>query len=739
MLQLKRKTHLLFLLFIGINSFNLYAQNTEHWETILKPGDICQYFIPTSEIGTNWTNLDFDDSNWISAKSGIGFGDDDDSTIIAEGISSIYIRYSFNVENLSEISSLIIDMDYDDGFVAYLNGREVARSNIENPISWNMELNAFHEAALYQGEKPDRFSLNSFLSKHLKTGENILSVEIHNHSSESSDLSSNVFLHAQVKGDNNLYSETSEWFWTPTDYTKLNLPIMLIHTNGQTIPEDTRIVADMGLIYNGEGILNSELDIWNEYSGKISIEKRGESSKEFRKRSFGIELQMEDGSNNNVSILGLPEENDFVLHGPYSDKTLIKNVLTFEIYRLTGRWAPRTRFIEVFLNGQYNGVYVLMEKIKRDKNRVVMDKINEKDITEEEISGGYLLRRDKKGHIAPEDYWTSLVGQPYHVTNWYEYYDPKIKDLTASQSNYIIDWMTGFDEVMAGDNFNDPNIGYRKYIKTRSFIDMMFINEISKGVDNYIYSTYFYKENDNDGGQLNAGPPWDYNVGYGNVNYGEDWDVAETYGWMYPQRLRNYWFERLMEDESYRNQVYCRWTDFRDNIYSTENIVGIIDSCVTVLGDAVDRNFEKFPLLGVYYWPAIYYPDTYEEEIDSLKNWLTDRLAWMDSEWYNMGNCSDFNTDVAELNNVSSIKVYPNPSDFSNLHFEMQLASKVNRLSINIFDVQGRLITQRIIENIAPGRNVYQFSDLNNLNPGIYIYKIYDNNSILSVGKLSKI
>jgi len=170
---------------------------------------------------------------------------------------------------------------------------------------------------------------------------------------------------------------------------------------------------------------------------------------------------------------------------------------------------------------------------------------------------------------------------------------------------------------------------------------MMFINEISKGIDNYLFSTYFYKENDNDGGQLVAGPPWDYNLGYGNVNYGQDWDAKETYGWCYPQGSRVYWYERLMEDEIYRDKVYCRWSQHRNDIFSDESIIAFIDSCVTVLGDAIDRNFTKYPTLGKYVWPAIEpYPQSYEEEVDNLKTWTLGRLAWMDEEWLNKGNCN---------------------------------------------------------------------------------------------------
>jgi len=715
-----------------------FSQTTNHWETIIKTGDNCKYYIPKSNIGTNWLKKDFNDNGWTNAKSGVGYGDNDDNTVISKGTNSVYIRYSFTIENKAQISSLILDIDYDDGFIAYLNGKEVARDNVSNPVSWNMKLSGLHEAALYKGERPERFSISNFKNELLVNGKNILAIEVHNESSTSSDLSSNIFLHVGITDGTKVYSSTPDWFWTPIDYTNFNLPLMIINTNGQEIPDEPRIVADMGLINNGEGNTNAKSDNWNEYSGKISIERRGESSKGFKKKSYSIELQKNDGSNNNVSILGLPAENDFVLYGPYSDKTLMKNVLSYELFRCTGRWAPRTRYIEIILNGEYNGVYVLTEKLKRDENRVDIDKLTKNDVSDVDISGGYILRRDKKTKLTFDDYWTSPVSQPYHEQMWYEYYDPKYKDLTEDQANYIKNWMEEFDEVMSGDEFKDPENGYKKYIRTKSFIDMMFLNEITKGIDNYLFSTYFFKENDADGGQLNAGPPWDYNISYGNVNYGKDWDAAETCGWCYPQGSRTYWFERLMEDEAYRNKVYCRWTTFRETIYTEENVESIIDSCVAVLGNAVDRNFNKYPILGEYFWPEIYWPDTYEEEVDNLKDWLFERLDWMDGEWYNMGDCTDLNTNSNEFAETPTVKVYPNPSDFSNLHFELHLNSPLNDLTINIYDLQGRLIEQKIKGNTNSGITVFQFSNLSYLNPGVYIYKIYYPKGIFKVGKLSK-
>ncbi|MCF8379601.1 MAG: CotH kinase family protein [Bacteroidales bacterium] len=642
---------LLLLIFFAVHSIS-FSQTIDHWETIIQVGDSCRYIVPDSEIGNGWNGLAFDDSGWYTGPSGCGYGDGDDNTELPDNTVSVYMRFEFTVHNQSDISQLLLDMDFDDGFVAYINGTEVARENVEDPITWNMELNNLHEALMKDGVNPERFKIIKPLAAILVTGQNVFAVEVHNEQASSSDLSANVFLHAGITRSDTLYGPLPDWFAPPVKFTEFNLPLMHIYTNGQEIPNEPRIVADMGLIYNGEDVLNLIDDPWNEYSGKISIETRGESSAVFAKKSFSIELQKADSSNNNVSILGLPKENDFVLYGPYSDKTMIKNVLTYELFRRAGRWAPRTRYIEVILNGEYEGVYVLTEKLKRDENRVDIDKLTSEDVSAIDISGGYILRRDKNDDLPLEEWWTSPIPQPYHSRMWYNYFDPDYSELTSDQANYIRNWMQSFDALMSGSGFNDPGKGYSGHIRVLSFIDMMFINEISKGIDNYLFSTYFYKENDADGGQLVAGPPWDYNLGYGNLDYGDSWGAKESYGWCYPQGSRVYWYERLMEDGAFRNKVYCRWAKHRESIYSDENIMAIINDCIATLGDAVDRNFAKFPTLGNYVWPGLEpYPETYEEEIYNLKSWLLARLQWMDSQWLGMGNCNTNQTEKISLSN----------------------------------------------------------------------------------------
>lgn len=519
-------------------------------------------------------------------------------------------------------------------------------------------------------------------------------------------------------------------------FSGVNLPLMIINTHGKTIERSPRVMVDMGLVYNGEGKLNKITDPMNEYLGKIGINRRGESSYNFEKRQYRIELQNLDGSINNASLLGLPRENDFILNGPYSDKTMMKNVLTYELFRRTGRWAPGTRFIEVVMDDEYRGVYVLTEKLKQDVHRVNIHELTHEDNSMPEISGGYILRRDKTARSDPNEWWESPVSQPYNKQMWYEYHDPNYEDLTQEQASWIKNYMKEFDEMMSGDDFMDPVNGYRAWIDVESFIDMLFINEITKGIDNYNFSNYFYKENDMEGGRLVAGPPWDYNIAYGNVNYGHDWFASETYGFCYTQGGRIYWYKRLMEDPEFRDNVYCRWTKFRKGIFNDENVLGIIDSCVNVLGDAVERNFSKYDILGQYVWPAKEpIPGTYLEEVWNLEDWLIEHLYWMDDQWY--GKCQN-TTEVGDDATGMHVKIYPNPSDFSNIYVELNTGTNLSDVLFELTDLNGKRIARQTVPFIVNGQFNVQLPDQSHLPAGLYLLKITSGEQPVVVRKLVK-
>ncbi|MEE9189992.1 MAG: CotH kinase family protein [Candidatus Neomarinimicrobiota bacterium] len=169
------------------------------------------------------------------------------------------------------------------------------------------------------------------------------------------------------------------------DFTSSNLPIIIIDTFGAEIPNEPKIPAHMGIIDRGDGEVNNITDDWS-IEVDIGIEIRGVTSSTYPKLQYGIETRDGEGNNLNISLFGFPEENDWILHAPYSDKSLMRNAFVYKTVRSTGRYASQSKYFELILNGSYEGVYVLFEKIKRDRNRV-----NLLSPSDSSASGGYLL------------------------------------------------------------------------------------------------------------------------------------------------------------------------------------------------------------------------------------------------------------------------------------------------------------------------------------------------------------
>lgn len=606
-----------------------------------------KYVIPNTQPQPTWNTVGFDDSGWLIGLGGIGYGDGDDNTVIPAS-NSIYLRREFLVTDVNEIESIIFNMDYDDAFVAYLNGVEIARENIGTPLDIPV-YNAFsfveHEAQLYQGGLPNSYTIDTSLVQ-LETGINVLAVQVHNATVTSSDLTALPFLHVGVNTSNVVYGPVQSWFVPPFLFTNTNLPIVKINTNGQTIIDDPRIVAQMGIINNASGV-NYLNDATTDYNGRISIEIRGSSSQSFPKKSYALETQDALGENNNVSLLGMPEENDWILYAPYSDKSLMRNVITFELGQRIGRYTPRTEYCELFINDVYQGVYVLMENIKIDKNRVDIATLLPEDTIGNELTGGYILKVDKTtggfqgGWVSP---FTSLAG--YNVT--IQYHKPEFPDLNDAQRTYIQNHITQFETALHGANFTDSLLGYAPYIDVRSFMDLYFINEITKNIDGYRLSTFFYKQKDSDGGKIVMGPWWDYNLTFGNADH---CDGANTAGWeseTFCGENNLFWFERLLEDDDYADLLKCTWVNYRENEWSDANILFFIDSTANYLEEAQQRNFQTYNILSSYVWPNSYVSGTYEAEIDSLKNWTIARLEWIDMNI--LGTCTYGCTDPEACN-----------------------------------------------------------------------------------------
>lgn len=409
------------------------------------------------------------------------------------------------------------------------------------------------------------------------------------------------------------------------------LPQVSVSSFGETIVDEPKIEATMSIIDNGEP----------DFSGKIGIEIRGSSSQMFPKKQYGLEIWDEANDGIDVSILGLPEEEDWILYAPYSDKSLIRNALIYDLSRDIGRYASRVIFVELYLNDQYDGVYVLMEKLKRNSNRIAIDKLNSEEISGEALTGGYILKIDKADRPDETLYTDATSIASAYPPNFSEtgsiyflYDTPKAEDLAPEQRAYISDYMHQFEDALAGENFADPATGYAQYIDVDSFIDFFLLTELSNNVDGYRLSTWLTKDLNQ---KLQMGPIWDFNLAFGNVDYcsGANTDVwAYEFNsrcpgdiWMVP-----FWWERLLQDPAFVARLQNRWQELRGGPFSNAAIMGKIDTYVERLTETgvAAKNFERWPVLGVYVWPNNYVGNSYEDEIQYLKDWIDSRLGWLD-------------------------------------------------------------------------------------------------------------
>ncbi|MEC7714497.1 MAG: CotH kinase family protein, partial [Actinomycetota bacterium] len=271
------------------------------------------------------------------------------------------------------------------------------------------------------------------------------------------------------------------------------------------------------------------------HQGRVGIHVRGNTSRDFDKKSYAFETWNEDDEDLDVALLGLPAEEDWVLQGPFSDKTLIRNHLIYQLSRDIGRYAARTRFVELEINGDYRGVYVLMEKIKRDEVRVALPE------------GAALLKRD------------GVEGGEQFIQT------------TACRDDLKVEWSDDIDEVVTRLDSIEAELlnGDFSSIDLDSFIDHMLLVEVGRNVDGYVLSTWItLSEND----VLGMGPVWDYNGALGNASYFEAW---ETEGWHYqnpefPGDNPNgfCWYEILLDSPEFLTLRRERWQMHREGAWS---------------------------------------------------------------------------------------------------------------------------------------------------------------------------
>ena len=408
-----------------------------------------------------------------------------------------------------------------------------------------------------------------------------------------------------------------------------HLPIILIHTfeSGPLDPYGTEHVpAALQVLEPTAGttriVGRAALD------ARIGIHVRGETSRNFPKKQYAMELRGDDDdADSDRPLLGLPGHSDWVLSDPVAyDRTLIRNALAFAISNRIGRYAPRTRFAEVFMvdddgdvrAGNFVGFFTLIEKIDRDPQRVNVSRLPESAAGSPAITGGFIVRIDKG---APD---FAAAGR------WLQFVYPDPEDMTLperkAQLDFIRTFIDGFGQAASAPNFTHPSTGqhYSQFIDVDAWIDHNIINALTKNVDGLRFSAYFHKER---GGRLAAGPVWDFDRSLGTpydprAAEPEEWKLTWSDATDY---FNEGWWRFLFRDPDFRSRYRARFKTLLDGEFSAANLDRIVERLASEVGDAADRNFRR--------WTQTPPRDNaHAAEIALLKDFLRRRAAWIKTQ-----------------------------------------------------------------------------------------------------------
>ena len=696
--------------------------------TLISTGSNVKFLVPSDDtLGMDWTLADFDDSGWNQGPTGIGFDQKSSPTygdLIATDIgplmqsnnASVYLRFPFDLDDLSTIHLLLLRMRFEDGFVAHVNGVEVARNNfddLETPL-WNSRARRSRLTSIALGV--EIFDLSNAVP-FLTTGRNVLAIQGLNNSAASSDffllpelasvavgtletdqrqffelptpgrpngrgfalvsrdpafsvpegtyvdqvtvevtspapdavlrytldgsnpdrespiyegpivLTNSTVVKARLFEEGQLPSRTAEqpYIIISADLSDFssNLPIVIVNTFGTPIGGVTFAPGHLTVIdveEDGRSRMNGPVH----FAGSAGFKVRGSSTANRPKQSYSVEIWDSEQEDRDVSILGFPAESDWILYGPYNfDPALMRNAFIYELSNQVGRWAARTRFVEVFLNrdqgpvegpvpsGDYWGVYVFMEKIKRGPDRVDVQALDPSDVDEPQVSGGYILKVDRAD---PGDRGLDAGGQ--NLKHVY----PKEEEIqnVSAQVNWLRSFMNRMQSSLSD---SDPETGYEQFIDVDSWIDHHLLNVLPMNVDMLRLSGYMHKRRS---GKLVMGPIWDFDRSMESTDSRDNnpraWNGTgdATRAFSFP------WWITLFADENFDQRYQARWRELRTNEFSTANLHAIIDRMAEELNEAQERDFGKWRQGKRGGWQG---------EIQLLKDWLQTRAEWIDGQF----------------------------------------------------------------------------------------------------------
>ncbi len=305
-----------------------------------------------------------------------------------------------------------------------------------------------------------------------------------------------------------------------------------------------------------------------------------------------------------TEMLGMPKDKKWIFLAEFSDKTLIRNKIAFEMGYLSQLdWTPQSVFTEVVINGEYNGTYNISQKVEESDHRVLIG------------DTGYLLEIDQLGRLDADDVYFRTKKFLINIK------EPDT-EYNSNEFNYVSELINEFENVLMGSQFTDPNQGYAKYIDIDSFIDWYLISEITKNQDSRNFSSIFL--NVIPGEKIKMGPLWDFDLAFGNVDYSE---CEHPTGFWVKDHA---WFNRLFQDKVFVQKVKDRFLYFREN---QNLILQKMDYYADQLKWAQYENDDKWDLFGNYVWPNPVVYDSHQAEVDHLKSWYKERMNWLDTAY----------------------------------------------------------------------------------------------------------
>ena len=478
-------------------------------------------------------------------------------------------------------------------------------------------------------------------------------------------------------------------------FTDSNLPIVLIttDTNSETgepleIADEFRIGAIMKVIYRPDGTRNFLTDQINpeflNYNGRISIEIRGSSSQFLGKKPYGLTtLESDNTSNNNVSILDMPQENDWILNALAFDSALIRDFLSYDLSRSMGNYAPRGRFCEVVINGDYKGLYILMEKIKVDSKRVNILKMDTSDNVLPNVTGGYITKCDKTTGGDPVA-WDFETGISNFVSFIHD--SPNPETVTQEQNDYIFNEFNSLETIMNSQNASIET-GFPSVIDVPTFVDFMIMNELASNVDGYQLSTYFHKDRN---GKLRAGPIWDFNLAYGLDVFGVR---SQTDVWQFDNgdNVGAKFWKNLFDNPVFKCYLNRRWTIITaaNQPLNWTTIENKIADYETLLTEASSRENVR--------WNTVF---DFQNSVNEVRNWLEIRINWLDENLTSISNCNFPTTPAIVIS-----KIHYNPvSTLSNTSNTLEFIELTNNSNTTV-DVSGYYFKELGISYIFPNNS----------------------------------